>query len=91
MFPKEIRLNPRWCLYDALHGRTVLKHPFRLGLRIPCPQCQQPLQVSQHKASCCGYNFKTNFGEIHQTEPVGAHNRKSGRGWESLRPYAGES
>jgi hypothetical protein len=85
MFPKAI-----WYLYDDTSGNTVLKHRYREGKSVPCPHCGEPLMVENYRASCCGHAFKTSFGEIRQREPVARHNRRSGRGWASLRPYQAE-
>jgi hypothetical protein len=87
MFPYEIWTHPVWCLYDNTSGRVILKHPWRKGLQVPCPHCGKPLTVENYKAACCNQEFGTGFGEIHQREPVGTHDRTSGRGWFSLRPY----
>jgi hypothetical protein len=90
MFPSEIWRSPIWCLYDNMAGQVVLKHPWRCGLDVSCPYCGTLLSVDNFAAACCGRQFKTGFNEIRQVEPVGTHDRKSGRGWASLRPYAGE-
>lgn len=89
MFTREIWENPIWCLYDNLAGHVVLKHPWRDGLVVECPHCGEPLAVEGYRAHCCGQHFKTGFGEIRQIEPVGTHDRTSGRGWASLRAYCG--
>ncbi len=89
MFPLEIWRKPIWCLYDNMAGQVVLKHPWRRGLVVPCPNCGEPMTVENYKAECCGQLFKTAFNEIRQVEPVGTHDRTSGRGWASLRPYRG--
>ncbi len=89
MFTREIWENPIWCLYDNLAGQVVLKHPWRDGLVVECPHCGEPLAVEGYIAHCCGQHFKTGFGEIRQIEPVGTHDRTSGRGWASLRAYRG--
>ena len=86
MFPKEIWSNPRWCLYDALDGRVVLKYPFRDGLVVPCPHCGNALGIASYKAFCCGHAFRISHGEIAQTELMGHHNRAGGS-WASLRSY----
>jgi hypothetical protein len=83
MFPET-----RWYLYDTTSGQTVLKHPFRPGLTIPCPACGSSLKLENYRADCCGESFRTGFGEIRRVRPVGIHNRQVGRGWASLRPYA---
>ena len=77
----------RWYLYDNLSGAVILKHPYRPGLKIRCPHCGEQLKVERYTASCCGEEFKTSFGEIHQRRAVGIHDRTSGRGWASLRPF----
>ena len=61
----------RWYLYDNLSGAVILKHPYRLGLKIRCPHCGEQLKVERYTASCCGEEFKTRFGEIHQRRAVG--------------------
>ena len=88
MFSREIWHNPIWCLYDTTDGRILLKHPWRLGLPVSCPQCGGPLTVENYKAECCGRHFRIGFNEITQVEPVGTHSRTSGRGWASLRVYS---
>ncbi|MBL7129747.1 MAG: hypothetical protein ISS16_12310 [Ignavibacteria bacterium] len=87
MFPDEINKNPIWCLYDNLSGITILKHPWQTGLKVNCPHCNKLLNFEKYKASCCGFNFGISFNEVHQKEPVGTHDKTSGRGWESIRPY----
>jgi hypothetical protein len=81
-FPERI-----WCLYDNLAGKIILKHPYRPGMTVPCPHCGKALAIEKYRATCCGQEFKTSFGEIAQRQPVGEHNRTAGRGWNSLRPY----
>jgi hypothetical protein len=78
----------KWYLYDATDGRIVLKHPFRRGMEIPCPYCGSLLIINDYKATCCGQLFKTAFYEIHQVKPFGYQNRKTKKGWASLRPYS---
>jgi len=89
MFPRGIWDNPIWCLYDNTSGHVVLKHPWRNGLVVDCPHCGEPLAVEDYGARCCSQYFKIGFGEIRQIEPVGTHDRTSGCGWASLRPYSG--
>lgn len=87
MFP-----DSRWYLYDSTSGTTILKHPFRPGMSVPCPHCGQPLLIEGYSAFCCGEQFKTSFGEISQRRPVSTHIRGAGCGWASLRPFVhGES
>lgn len=86
-FPYEIRKNPIWCLYDNMAGQIILKHPFWSGLAVPCPHCSKTLRIDNYKAVCCGYTFRTGFGEIAQREPYGQHKKTDGRGWKSLRPF----
>ena len=88
MFPPEILNHPIWCLYDDTLGNIVLKHPYKPERPVPCPHCGQTLRIENYRATCCGQEFKTGFGEIRQRAPVGTHQRQSGRGWASLRPYA---
>lgn len=80
-----------WYCYDNMSGQTMLKHPYRAGAGVPCPHCGETLRVQDYRASCCGQEFRTSFGEIAQREPVGSHSRKSGRGWKSLRLYVPQS
>jgi hypothetical protein len=87
MFPRAIWNHPVWCLYDDTSGNVVLKHPYKRGRPISCPHCGQTLQMENYMATCCGQEFKTSFGEIRQRAPLGAHQRHSGCGWASLRPY----
>lgn len=89
MFPREIWKRPVWCLYDTIEGRIILTHPCRPGLNVPCPHCGQRLVIEDYRAECCGKTFRTGFGGLTQCEPVGNHNKTSGRGWSSLRPYRG--
>jgi hypothetical protein len=56
-------------------------------MEILCPYCNKPFIVENYIAECCGNQFKTGFGEIHQVKPVGNHRKAAGRGWQSLRPY----
>jgi hypothetical protein len=86
MWPREIWQKPLWCLYDNTSGTIILKHPFGNIGAVPCPRCLKPLVVEKYRASCCGFNFRTGFHEISQIEPFGTHEKKSGRGWETLRP-----
>lgn len=87
MFPQSI-----WYLYDNVAGSIILKHPYSRGMAVPCPHCGKTLIVENYRAACCGYTFRTSFGEIAQREHVGEHHRTTGRGWSSLRPYKqGES
>lgn len=87
MLPSEFLENPMWYLYDTTNGKTVLKHPSRGKLPIPCPHCGRKLEIVEYKASCCNYNFQISFGVVMQVEPVALHNKTSGRGWKSLRPF----
>ena len=82
MFPQRI-----WYLYDNTSGKVILKHPYRRGMTVPCPYCGKSLVIANYRAACCGNEFHTSFGEIAQRQPVGDHNRTSGRGWGSLRPF----
>lgn len=77
----------RWYLYDTTTGTTVLKHPFDSTTPVRCPHCQKALVIENYKAHCCGYDYFTGWGAIQQRQPVCRHDRKSGRGWQSLRPY----
>jgi hypothetical protein len=77
----------RWYLYDTTNGTIVLKHPYKPGMEVPCPHCGKVLAIENYQAQCCGQQFKTGFGEVHQKEPVGQHQKTVGRGWQSLRPY----
>lgn len=81
----------RWYLYDNTSGKIILKHPYYRNLLVKCPYCDEWLWVEDYQAECCGKTFKTGFWEIHQVEPFGTHNRKSGRGWRSLRPFDRET
>lgn len=87
MFPREIWFNPIWCLYDNMSGKIILKHPYHKGLNVPCPYCAKNLIFKDYKASCCNQEFKTGFNEVIQREPYGTHQRNSGRGWASIRPF----
>ena len=84
-FPAEIIAKPVWCLYDNTNGQTILKHPFRSGQKVPCPACGNELTIENYRASCCGFSFKTGFGEIHRVEPLATHTKGKVRGWSSLR------
>jgi hypothetical protein len=88
-------MNPfpekRWYLYDDTNGNIRLKHPYWPKIKVKCPYCNKLLTVENYKAQCCGKIFKTGFWEIHQIEPIGKHNKTSGRGWDSLRPFIKES
>lgn len=86
-FPRAIISDPIWCLYDNLRGEVILKHPYWRGLHVPCPHCAKELHVDGYRAACCGFTFKTSFGEIHQCEPHGRHDKSSNRGGASIRPY----
>ena len=77
----------KWYLYDTTDGRVILKHPFKKGMDIPCPYCGQNLNIVDFWAQCCDQLFTTGFWEVHQNNPFGHHSKKSGRGWQSLRPY----
>ena len=87
MFPKEIWFNPVWCLYDNISGEIILKHPWRKGITVLCPHCGKELSVFEYKAQCCGQIFKIGNSEIRQVQPHGYHDKKYGRGWQSLRPF----
>ncbi len=91
MLHSDIWNSSVWCLYDSLFGEILLKHPWRKGQEVPCPHCGKTLVIENYRAKCCDHEFKASFGEICQCEPVGKHNRKSGRGWTSIRPYKGVS
>jgi predicted RNA-binding Zn-ribbon protein involved in translation (DUF1610 family) len=84
-FPKQI-----WYLYDNTSGKTILKHQYERGVVVPCPHCGKKLVIENYRSTCCGYQFRTSFGEIAQCQPVAEHNRLAGRGWDSLRPYKQE-
>lgn len=87
MFPREIWYNPVWCLYDNTSGNIILKHPWRKGLDVLCPYCGKVLRVADYKAICCNQEFRISHHEISQIKPIGTHQRKTGRGWASIRPY----
>ncbi len=87
MFPLEIWHRPIWCLYDNLSNQTILKHPWRKGLEVPCPHCGKILNVIEYKAKCCNQEFKVGNGAISQKNPAGIHSKTAGRGWASLRPF----
>lgn len=87
MFPDKIYHNPTWCLYDNTSGKTILKHPWRKGIKVNCPHCDKLLNFEKYKANCCGHSFGISFNEVSQHEPIGTHDRITGRGWDSIRPY----
>ena len=84
-FPQQI-----WYLYDNTAGKTILTHRYDRGATGPCPHCGKKLVIENYRSTCCGYEFRTSFGEIAQRQPVKKHNRLAGRGWDSLRPYKEE-
>lgn len=77
----------KWYLYDNISSNVVLKHPYRTGMKVLCPYCKKLLVIENYRAACCDNQFKIGFGEIHQVEPIGKHNKVKDRGWQSLRPY----
>jgi hypothetical protein len=87
MFPPEFSAKPAWWLYDTTNGHVILKHPDHRGMKVLCPHCGNELTIKDYRAECCERSFRTSFGEIAQREPVGSHNKTSGRGWASLRPF----
>ena len=87
MFPRAIWTNPIWCLYDNTSGKIILKHPWQRDKAVRCPYCGEPLDVQNYRATCCGQEFRTSFGEIAQRAPFGTHTRETGCGWSSLRPF----
>lgn len=87
--------DDKWYLYDDLSGETKLIHRWREDYEqgtIRCPDCDSPLMFKNYKATCpkCGEEFKSGWGKVFRVKPFGTHEKKYGRGWESLRPYMGK-
>lgn len=84
--------DDRWYLYDDTLGNIKLVHRWREDYEqgtIYCPDCDEPLFFKEYKAKCskCGEEFRSGFGQVYRVKPFGSHKKKTGRGWQSLRPY----
>ena len=72
-----------WALYDDTSGNTWIQTRDDV---LKCPICNSFIDFhGKYEGVCCGIKFKQSWGLVRITTPFRKHDKKYGRGWQSIR------